>query len=140
MGLVGNLTKHKYIESDTETELLKIDYPNDLPVEHPDFDKAGTTKEIEVPKIIETLEIFNDIYLHIHSYNVWKVDYSDYDLVNICYRVFESKEARDNDQNSFLFEEHLEHQNIDYSLEIGQLEQCYLIVKNLLGYQELIND
>ena len=48
MALVGKWTQYESKESETETQIVKISYPAELPEDHPEFEKAGTEEEIEV--------------------------------------------------------------------------------------------
>lgn len=142
MALVGKWTKIEQVQSETETEIVTIDYPAELPEGHPDFDKAGTTEDIEVPKmdIVET--VFEDVYVIIHSVNSWKqkVVEENKTLFNICFRIYESKDDRLNDNNSFIFEEHILGQEVDYSLSENEIQQAYSLLNIQQGFEELIND
>lgn len=142
MALVGKWTKIERIQSETETEIATINYPAELPEGHPDFDKAGTTEEIEVPKIDVIETIFENVYVVVHSINSWKQIIEDKTdtLFNICYRVYESKENRLNDYNSFIYEEHIVSTKVDYALEESEIQQAYKLVNVEQGFEELIND
>ena len=142
MALVGKWTKIEYIQSETETEIVAINYPNKLPKGHPDFDKAGTTEEIEVPKsdIIET--IFEDVYVIVHSINSWKqiINGVTETLFNITYRIYNNESERHSDYNSYILQEYLVSEKLDYTLGKTDIEQAYKLVNNIQGLEELIND
>lgn len=142
MALVGKWTKIEQVQSETETEIIKIDYPAELPEVHPYFDKAGTTEEIEVPKIDITETVFDDVYVVVHCINSWKHIINDKTdtLFNICYRIYNSKEDRLNDYNSFVYEEHIVSTKVDYTLDKSEIEQAYKLVNLEQGLEELIND
>ena len=142
MALVGKWTKIEQVQSETETEIVTINYPAEFPEGHPDFDKAGTTEEIEVPKtdIVET--IFEDVYVVVHSINSWKhiIESKTDTLFNITFRVYESKEHRENNYNNYLQEPFILSQTVDYSLDKNEIQQAYDLIKIKQGFEELIND
>lgn len=142
MALVGKWTKIEQVQSETETEILTINYPAELPEGHPDFNKAGTTEEIEVPKIDIIETIFEDVYVVVHTINSWKHIAQDETktLFNITFRVYESKEHRKIDYNSFLHQNDLISQTVNYSLDKNEIQQAYDLIKIKQGFEELIND
>jgi len=142
MALIGKWTKIEYIESETETTLQTITYPSELPEKDPDFDKAGSTEEVEVPKIDIIETVYEDVYVVVHSINSWKqnINKKTDTLFNICYRVYKSKQDRLSDYGSFIYEEHLNAQKIDYTLDKLEIHQAYDLVNIVRGYEELIND
>lgn len=142
MALVGKWTKIEQVQSETETEIVTINYPAELPEGHPYFDKAGTTEEIEVPKIDIVETVFENVYTVVHSINSWKhiIENETDTLFNICYRIYSSKEDRLNDYNSFIYEEHIVSTKVDYSLDESEIQQAYKLVNSEQGLEELIND
>ena len=142
MALVGKWTQYESKESETETQIVKISYPAELPEDHPEFEKAGTEEEIEVPKmdVIET--IYDSVYAVVHSVNSWKqnINGETDTLFNICYRVYQSEQDRLSDYNSFIYEDHLHCQKIDYNLDKSEIQQAYNLVNIVSGFEELIND
>ena len=142
MALVGKWIKIEQVQSETETKKVTIDYPAELPEGHSDFDKAGTTEEIEVPKVDIVETVFEDVYVVVHSINSWKhiFDGSTETLFNICYRIYNSKENRLSDYNSFIHENHILSVKVDYTLEESEIQQAYKLVNSQQGFEELIND
>ena len=142
MALVGKWTKIEQVQSETETEIVTINYPAELPEDHPEFEKAGTEEEIEVPKIDIIETIFEDVYVVVHSINSWKhiVEGKTKSLFNITFRVYESKEIRENDYNNYLQEPFIISQEVDYTLDKNEIQQAYDLIKIKQGYEELIND
>ena len=114
MALVGDLIKHQYIESDTEKETKTIEFPLDIESDHIFYDKRGTTETYEIPKVDHIQEHFKSVYVTVHSVNYWKQD--DTNFMNICYRVYASKEDRKSDLNSFLFEDDIMAVKVDFSI------------------------
>jgi hypothetical protein len=142
MALLGKWTKIEQVQSETETEKVKIEHPAELPKGHPDFDKAGTTEEIEVPKIDIVETVFEDVYVIVNSINSWKhiIDGETKTLFNITFRVYESKEHRESDFNNYLQEPFILSQSVDYSLDKNEIQQAYDLIKIKQGFEELIND
>ena len=142
MALVGKWTKIEYIQSETETDTIKIEHPLDLPEYDSSFSKAGTTEEIEVPKQIKTEKVYENAYVIVHSINSWKetIDNTTKSLFNITYRVYENKENRLNNYDSFILQDALVGQEIDYNLYQNEIQQAYKIINNTQGFEQLIND
>jgi hypothetical protein len=141
MALVGDLIKYDVIQSETETETISITYPDNLPLNDPDYDLRGKTIDSEVPKNIETQQIYSNVYVVVHSINSWKqkIGSENKTLMNINYRVYESKDNRLNDTEMFIFEDHLVAQDVDYSLGKNEIQQSYDLVKNIRGFEQLKN-
>jgi len=142
MALVGKWTKTEKIQSETETEIVTVNYPSELPDGHPDFEKAGTTEEIESP-IYDTVSTeYDNAYITVHSINSWKFQArgKNETLFNITYRVYESKSDRENDINSHLYQDFVSSQTLDFTSNKNDTEQAYDILKTVGGFEELIND
>jgi len=141
MALVGKYTKYEIVDTG-ETEMQTVEYPSDLPEGHPDFDKAGTSEEVEVPVFDSISTDYEDVYVTVHCLMSWKFKSKQEDktLFNITYRVYENKEDRTNDIDSHIVQEFVSNQEIDYSSEKNEIQQAYELVKTSLGCDELIND
>lgn len=144
MALVGKWTKIEFIESLTETETVTITYPSaeEIGEDSSLIDKAGTTEEKTVPIQERILTVYNDAYTVIHSINSWKhiMGEETKSMFNITYRVYESKQHRTNDYNSYLKEDFIVSQEIDYTLKESEIQQAYNLLKQVAGCEELIND
>ena len=144
MALIGKWSKIEKVASETETQLVTVEYPSAeiMGEDHPDIDKAGTTQEVEYPVIERKETVHKSVYLVIHSINSWKHLFEDgtKTLFNICFRVYKTKKQRQSDYNSFIYEEHLSANSLDYTLEESEIQQAYNIIKLKDGFQELIND
>ena len=140
MALVGKLKTYEYSISETETETYKITHPANLPPDHINFDKAGTTEEITVPLTIEKEGYIDSVYVIVHSINTWKQTQGDSDinLMNITYRVYNSKEDRSKDLDSFIIEDAIIGASLDFESPKKETEQAYELVGNLKGFDELI--
>lgn len=101
MALAGNYIKISYTDSETEVETVSHTYPSDLPEGHEDYDKRGTTVEIEVPVRIAQEEILADKYVMITGITIEKIniDHSD---ISYAYRIFNSREERIADVHSHI--------------------------------------
>lgn len=142
MALIGDLTIYEHKQSETETIIIDVEYPSDIQADHPDFEKAGTVEQLEVPKIITTITEYNNCYVVVHSVNSWKGYVGDKTgiLANITYRVYDSKEDRENDYESYLHQDFLHAQNLSYELSETEIEQAYKLVNNTQGFENLKKD
>ena len=142
MALVGNIKIYNSVQSETETETIQVTYPSNLPEDHPKYELRGQTVDEEIPLISEEITLHNNVYVHIHSVNFWKIYDLEgkQDLVNINYKVFESKQAREENPHEFILEDHLIGQKLDFNVDTNQMEKCYEYVKNIRGFEELVND
>jgi|TARA_R100000084_G_C4652363_1_gene150602 hypothetical protein len=101
MALQGNIRFYKY-EATGETEIITVDIPEDIPAEHPQYENRGKTVEMEQPiieKIIDEDKSFDNAYTIISSCGFTQHNHSKDDKIwylSIMYKVFESKEAKDN--------------------------------------------
>ena len=109
MALVGNIKLYDSVQSDDETQTIQITYPENLDKDDPKYDYRGMTVNEEIPLINETETLYENVYVHIHSVNFWKqyTEEGKKDLVNINYRVYDSKASRDKNPNLFILEDHL---------------------------------
>ena len=141
MALIGKYTKYETVETG-ETEIQTVEYPSDLPENHPDFNKAGTIEEVETPVYETVSTIYENAYVTVHSIMTWKFKNQDEDknLFNITYRVYENKENRINDIDSNIVQDFVANQEIDYNSNKAEIEQAYELVKTAQGCEELIND
>jgi hypothetical protein len=144
MALVGKWTKIEQVESKTETEIVTIKYPSAEVIGEDSnlIDKAGTTEQKEVPVQEMVYTVYDNAYAVIHSLNSWKHIFKDEtkSMFNITYRVYESKQHRTNDYNSYLKEDFIVSQEIDYTLKESEIQQAYNLLKQVAGCEELIND
>lgn len=141
MALVGKYTKYETVETG-KTEMKSIEHRSDLPEGHPDFEKAGTTEEIESPIYELVLTDYKNAYVTVHSLMSWKFKANEEDktLFNITYRVYKNKKARINDIDSHIIQDWVVNQEVDYSSEKNTTQQAYELVKTIQGCEELIND
>ena len=140
MGLIGTFEKIDIKTSETETELITITYPNEIPEGDDLYEKRGLTEEISVYKNIEEVTVHENAYLNIKSVNFFQPYFKDSPkyLCNITYEVFESKEHREKNPLSFLYQDYIMSVEFDSSKDI--MEQCYGFVKSIRGIDKMIND
>ena len=141
MALVGKWTKYEDIQSETETRIITVNYPSDLEEDNPSFEKAGTIEEIEVPVIDKVATVYDDVYITVHSINLFKLSGSERrNFMNVNFRVYNNKEESLNDVFGSFFDEHLIKQEIDYNSNLSPTEQAYELLKSFDGFEELKND
>ena len=135
MALIGNCTHKEYVDSG-ETEIVVGTNPD------------GSTLELEQPIMNEVVNEYNDIYLIVKQVEFFQTYHQlDEEVPNNSEKVqavlfqiagYESKEARDENQENWLFWESMQLNNYDY--DVNLLEQCYNQVKETDGFTDLIND
>jgi hypothetical protein len=144
MALVGKWTKIEQVQSETETEIVTINYPTELPKEDPNFNKAGTTEELEIYKIDTIETVYENVYVIAYSINYFKNQIFEGSLrnqMNICWRVYENKEVSLEDPFNFIYEDHLIKKEVDLSESTKTLsEQAYDYLNEHIGFEELIDD
>ena len=142
MALIGDLTIYEHEQSETETIIIDIEYASDIPADHPDFEKSGTVEQQEIPKIITTSTEYDNCYVIVQAITSWKhiVEDKTQPLFNITYRIYNSLEDRNLDYESYIYQDFIQGQIIDYSSSKSEISQAYDLVNNLRGFEELIND
>ena len=150
MALQGNCIHTEFIDSG-ETEIV-TGAPALKMVEFDSTDDAGTnpdgsTVEIEQPIMNKTETEYNDVYVIVKQVEFFQTYYQlDEEVPNNSQKVqavlfqiagYESKKARDANQENWLFWEPMQLNNYDYNLNL--LSQCYNLIKQTQGYTELEN-
>lgn len=152
MALQGNYKYYTNEVSDTETETSTITIPEDIPEWNPDYEFRGQTIDREYPKNITTEHIIENCYVMIISFMFHKRYYDGFisdnpdlpDLegkkdegLDLHYRVYESKEARDNKFNEFLHEEHLLGKLVDLVDGSDIRTLGYELLKQQAGFENM---
>ena len=142
MALVGDLIQTEYIESATEKKTVEIFYPENLTELDDNYEKIVTSEQIEVPLTEIKENIIEKVYVTVHSMHRFKfvADGEQKTLYNITYRVYKSKQDRLNDINSFIHQNVVDSQEINYNLNKKEIQQAYEIVKTVQGFENLLND
>lgn len=146
MALVGKWTQYISEESETETQITTIKYPSPeaMGEDHPDIENAGKEIEKKVPKIVVSETIHEDVYVIVYAINAFKnIEYigSPRNQMNICYRVYESKEVAKADPFDFIYENHLIKEKVDLSESNKNItEQAYDYLKITPGFEDLKQD
>jgi len=84
------------------TEMVDVDIPENIDEEHPHYESRGTTIQLEQPimeRYLDEERSFQDVYVVIQSCGFTQHNYSKDDKIwylSIMYKVFESKESKDN--------------------------------------------
>ena len=146
MALVGKWTKIEYIQSETETEIVTVEHPSAeiMGANHPNIDKAGTIEEVEFPVVKKEETIFENVYVVIYSINYFKNAIfvgSQRNQMNICWKVYDTKEAAIEDPFNCIYEGHIIKKEADLSRTDKNLsEQAYDFLMQEVGFEELIKD
>ena len=100
MALQGDIKFYKEVQNGTE--VVEVDVPMEISEDHPQYKNRGTKVEMEIPKlekVIDEEKSFTDVYTIIQSCGFTQHNHSVDDKIwylSIMYKVFESKEAKDN--------------------------------------------
>lgn len=84
------------------TEMVDVYIPEQIDEEHPHYESRGTTIQLEQPimeRYLDEERSFKDVYVVIQSCGFTQHNYSKDDKIwylSIMYKVFESKESKDN--------------------------------------------
>ena len=147
MALVGTYKKFTEVESKTETRTVTVKYPKDLPHDSPDFEKAGTEEQTEVPLMIEEVTEYPNSYVIIRSVALHQIVGSDSLKnvhMNIMYSIYQSKDDKTDNFFNPLLQGDIDSipSNFDdesfYTKNI--MSHAYELLKKELGFEELIND
>jgi len=101
MALQGDIKFYKYVDTG-KTEILEVDIPEELPADHPQYENRGKTVEMEQPiieKVTDEEKSFDNAYTVISSCGFTQHNHSKDEKIwylSIMYKVFESKESKDN--------------------------------------------
>ena len=126
MALQGDVTWTFVEYSDTETE--------DMVITHPD----GTEETVQQPKQILRTESWSDVYLYVKSIQMHTTTLDNTKLEQVLYHFagYESKEARDADNENFLFFSGGVLMNYDHNLNLWS--QCYNDLKERENFKDLV--
>lgn len=127
MALQGPLTYTHINYSETETEDILVTYPD------------GTEETIQQPKQTLTTKSYDNVYVYVKSIQMHTLTINNEKKEQVHYHLagYESKEARDKDNENFLFFEGNQLYNYDHDTNIWS--QCYDAIKEREGFNELKN-
>lgn len=141
MALEGAATYTTVSYSETETEDMVITYPDaeDMNENDPNYDKAGTSETIQVPKQILTTDTYEYVYVWVKQIEVFNNMIDGVKKTDVIYQYagYESKDAKAADMENFLFWNTREVPNLDYNLNLWS--QCYNDLKTLENFKDLTN-
>ena len=125
MALQGDITWTKIGYSETETVDQIITYPENMDENHPDYDKAGTSETIQVPKQIMTSATYDYVYLWVKQIDIIYNFVGEHKNEGIHYHIaaYNSKEERNENQENFVFDYLRELPNANK--EENLWKQCY---------------
>lgn len=148
MALQGDIKFYKY-EDSGETEMVTVDVPEDIPAEHPQYENRGTTIEMEQPiinKVLDEEKSFTNVYTIISSCGFTQHNHSKDDKIwylSIMYKVYESKEAKDNGAIQLQLNDWTPMTNIDLESEDFTsktiVEYAYEELKNTEHFEDCVD-
>lgn len=125
MALTGNLQKIEYTDHETET------------VEWNVLDEHGEETTITAPKKVQTSTDYNDVYLTIKQIDLFSQCCNDSLSIIYIYAVYESKQARIDDVEGYLYTE--TGLLMDYNHDENLYSQVYNVIKQKEGNTNLID-
>lgn len=137
MGLIGTFTKDVWVSSATETEDIQVSYRDDLPVEHSNYDKRGTTETITVPVSTKESTTFTDAYLNVISTRIVK-QANGYSVI-YCYLIYGSKQDRLDGADPIATEQYATYMATGAEIE-NYISLSYEAIKNELNFESVIDD
>ena len=125
MALEGELTYTSVTKHPTETETQIITYPN------------GETSEFEVPKSVYNTKTYDYIYVYVKQIEVftWSEEGIKTTHIGYHYAGYESKEARENNIEDFLFFANGTLTPFNYDENLWS--QCYSHIKEREDFKNL---
>lgn len=144
MALTGNYTHFTYVESD-QTDEVTVTYPDNLPIEDPNYDKKGTTETISVPRIIEQENLYENIYLIVRAASLHQRVGADQVKINYVSMLVSIYNDLDHKTNDFLNEVYHDviDEVIDDLTELNASDNimsfCYNLLKTKPGFENLID-
>ena len=147
MALKGNFKYYTSEESKTETRTVQATIAEDVPEWHPDYEFRGQTIDKTFPVVYETETTINDSYVQIISFMFHKRMNTSEDLdehekdetLDLYFRVYASEEARRNNFNEFLYEEHILSQQITQNPGDDIRTLGYELLKQQRGFDEMVD-
>jgi hypothetical protein len=139
MGLTGNLTNYTYSEHETETETIKVTYPN----EPENFGElAGTTVTETTPVQVETPTVQENVYVMIEWITFYKMqtNANGHFLFYFGYKIYASKADRDANVNSWIDEGDLMGHHSEITSTDDLRVKAYELLKAKKGFENLTND
>tara|TARA_R100000084_G_C4560728_1_gene104470 strand:+ start:136 stop:582 length:447 start_codon:yes stop_codon:yes gene_type:complete len=144
MALKGNIKIYTLEVDENKTVTETIDLPENLPEDHPDYSLRGQRIQREFPQTIEYQTLYENVYVQIISYMFHKRVHTHPDMedlkdecLDLHYRVYESEEARRNDFNDYILDEHVLGKQIEQNPGDDLRTLGYELLKQQRGFEEV---
>ena len=139
MALIGTYKAYKHQIDETKTKIDYITLPEDLAEGHPDYDNRGKTIEREVEWVDEIETIYENCYIQIISFMFYKRQYGEAkdEVLDLHFRVYESEEARREDFNNFIFEDHIMNKQVEQKAGDDLRTLGYELIKQQRGFENM---
>ena len=143
MALTGLYHYITYELSETETHLETIEYPLDLPEGDANYDKRGTTEEIEVPNLNSSSIDYSNTYVVVHNHFHHAIPGQDENgnfqytrILEANIRVYTSQEARNSNIEDFITTQLVQKA---FDTDSPAHDQIYTYLKSLPEFQDMID-
>lgn len=140
MGIIANYTKIDTFWDINNPVQQEITIPEDVSENDPYYESRGKTITIDVPSPVENNTLFENVYICIENYIFYKnVRNETGYLLDIKYRVYQSKEIRDQNEFNYILEDDILGSYIPVSPGDDIRNKGYEVLKNQV-YVEYISD
>ena len=135
MALAGRFTLLIPEESKTEFTTSTVTYPSELPSDHPDYEKRGTSEDVQIPVVNKSSSLIENVYVNIRSIEMYRSTNEDEHTYNITYRQYDSIEDRTNDPEGYTLETLALGIKLDHTKPL--MVQAYEFLNSQEGWEEL---
>ena len=135
MALTGNLDLYAGAPTGN-SESVTLTYPADLPENHSDYDKRGTSETIEVPEITVTTSSYADVYINVFDANISYLSGVEHELFS-SYRIYGSAESRSLDKENYILQNEVSVGTWDWDNDTNPVSKTYTFLKSQVGWENL---
>jgi len=134
MALTGSLNLYTAVDTGL-SESVTLTYPSDLPSNHPNYDKRGTTETLKVPEVRVDTASYDDVYINIHDANISLIT-GQHEL-HSTYRIYGSEASKSLDKENYLFQGETSVGIWDWDNDTNPYSKAYTHLKTQGGWENL---
>ena len=145
MALKGTFHFWANHSNEYNTEKITIEHPSDLPEGHPDYEKKGTSEEVESKTPILTSVDYENAYANISQVTVNRrfVYNLEGDLVKIYeiqYTIYVFETKQEYEEGSTPIYQYPVHNALYEGNHNNIFEYAYSLLKQRQGFEDMVND
>ena len=140
MALSGTFEYH-WDESDGDnTNTVEVTYPADLPSDHPDYSKRGTTENISAVSTNHHSQSISNQYVHIQSSCIYNIDGNVGDRGKLCSVIWNSYNSQaDSSVSGSIVKTGEFSFDWDFATMTNPYSEAYTQLKTQTGWENLID-